>query len=506
MKNTKRTLLAGALLAAASSPALGQHWAETNAWHFGNFPTDELTWEQYRETFIGVPPERDYASSAFDVLFYDYLYKDQLSVDGNCYGIALLNLLVLQNGGHHGVCGPPSGFTASHPELELVINRMHGHQVNLPSLRFYLDAVAASKNRDGGYAFDQVNYYQALEDPTLISITKSLNPSEGGHSMVAYGTEVASGQKRILIYDPNRPYPSNTSYYDNGENVVLIGSGGSWEFEMSGGTPWSGSPSSGGNILITPISVAAPPSRLPTSLGLNALDLINTIFVSAESELVQVTDGEGKRLFVPGTREIDSDPATGMLSAVPLYVSAAGAERGPRNAAYVFLRDPGASLDLEVSPGSDGYEVCLAGRGGIARVRAEADPGSPGGRDRLRLARGPAGGRSLVLANALGAREYEVELTAPDRGRGAARTFRLTRLRSARDSAVRLELGSGAESIAVSGATAPVSCELELGTEGGGARVASPRRPLRIEPGRGLRVRPRDWADPAGLEPVVEDR
>ena len=184
---------------------------EQNTWRFDNFTTAELPWERYRDTFIGVPPDRDPWSSAFDVVFYDNLYKTELAKEGNCYGMALTALLLFKYEGHQGFCAPAYQYTESsvadpNAPLTLLINQMHGHQVNLPSLRLLLDIIASSKNRDGNYAYDQVNYYWSQDDPTLVSITKSLNPSDGGHTLIAYAAQPFLGQKRIFVYDPNRPW------------------------------------------------------------------------------------------------------------------------------------------------------------------------------------------------------------------------------------------------------------------------------------------------------------
>ena len=69
---------AGCRLAAAQASA---HYAERSGWRFDNFPDATLPWDIYRESFIGIPPTRDPASSAFDVLFYDQVYKSE-TVEG----------------------------------------------------------------------------------------------------------------------------------------------------------------------------------------------------------------------------------------------------------------------------------------------------------------------------------------------------------------------------------------------------------------------------------------
>jgi hypothetical protein len=90
------------IIIGVSQGASAQHYVADNAWFFRNFGTPELSWETYRDTFIGIPPTRNHASAGFDLLFYDYVYKTELSPPGNCYGMALMSLLILKKGGHLG--------------------------------------------------------------------------------------------------------------------------------------------------------------------------------------------------------------------------------------------------------------------------------------------------------------------------------------------------------------------------------------------------------------------
>ena len=496
MVTARAHLLALVLLLLAPGLSQAQHWVEQNTWRFDNFTTAELPWERYRDTFIGVPPDRDPWSSAFDVVFYDNLYKTELAKEGNCYGIALTALMLFKYEGHQGFCAPAYQYTESsvadpNAPLTLLINQMHGHQVNLPSLRLLLDTIASSKNRDGNYAYDQVNYYWSQDDPTLVSITKSLNPSDGGHTLIAYAAQPYLGQKRIFVYDPNRPWNTTAAYYQSNQNVITIGGGGSWQYEMDGTPPemWSGSPASGGNITITPISIAGPPSRLPSSLGLNALALIQTIFIqSGQGSLVQMTEGSGKRLFKPGTIEMETDPSAGMLSVVPVFPSDAARADRKLPASYIFLRDPGPSLDVQIASGERGYEVRLAGPQGYVRVKA-AGGSAP---DALRLEQTFDGSPALILRNTSRSSEYEVELSDVVQLREQERSFRLTKLRIPPGAPVSLSI-SPDHALAVSSPDAAISYDLRMTVGTPLATTSADRTDLRIAPGATQVVRPRSW-------------
>ena len=231
-----------------------------------------------------------------------------------------------------------------------MINQLHGHQVHKPSLELYLDLLARGKTRDGQYAYSQVEYYDMRDDPCVVSITRSLNPADGGHSLAAYDYgDYGANDKRIYVYDPNRSwYHSTQSFYASGSNYVTIKDDGTWSYPFSTTETWTGSPSSGGNLIIEPISIAGPRSRSPSTLGLNALDFLNEFFITGDgAELEQITNSKGKRFFKPGTMEVDMDPSTGMLNIVPWFPN--HAEDTPLGfSSYYLLGNPGGELEIKV--------------------------------------------------------------------------------------------------------------------------------------------------------------
>jgi hypothetical protein len=162
-------------LTAMTAGALADDHASKNGWRFHNFSDPTLSWDIYRDTFIGIPASEDPVASPFDALFYEQVYKSKLAAPGNCFGMSLLSLMILQNGGHLGYCAPvtqysgdpnATGMGPSDPLLHRAINVMHGHQVNLPTLQFLLDVFTQHNNRDAQHAYDQFNYWQSRGDLT----------------------------------------------------------------------------------------------------------------------------------------------------------------------------------------------------------------------------------------------------------------------------------------------------------------------------------------------------
>ena len=495
------------------------YYAEEMGWHFRNFRTDPLPWETYRDTFLGIPPTRDPVSSAFDVLFYDYLYKSGLSEPGNCYGMALHSLLMIKNGGHLGFCPPvpqysgdlvrtlpdpdgsgpkgPQAAGPTDPRLTRVINQLHGHQVNTETLRFILDRIASGNTRNGNFAFNQFQYYRMRDDPTLVNITKSLLPTDGGHTMVAYDAKKEAGRKLIFVYDPNRPWPLyGEDYYKKKSNVITIEKSGEWSFIYAGGEIWSGRPSEGGHIVILPISVTGPLGRVPTSLGLNALTAVTTLFVFAgDGELKQATSAGGKRLYRPGTREVDTDPATGMRTVLPWFPSDAPDDT-PRSSlpvvTYFLFDDPGRALELEISHSGDEYGVRMIGPQGSVEILGRG----AGKRDRLVLA-GVGGPAPSVRLAGDTPYTYDVLFTQVSQPGERVRQLAVRGLAvsGGQRAPVTLALAEGGAALAVTSGQVPVSFDLELRKQTlYGAEALKPIK-VDLKSGESRLIQPDTWTD-----------
>jgi hypothetical protein len=282
-------------------------WAKRNTWYFDNFPKDSLPWSMFRETFIGVAPE---PSWDFDRVFYDELYKTKLSRPGNCYGLCVMALLMMKNGGHLGYCHPPYVYTGGDgppddPNLETAIEIMHGYQINHGFLSFALDVIAIGKIRDGNYAFAKVKEYLAKNDPPIICISASTGGITGdsGHVVIAYACTESGTTKKIWVYDPNRSWyksgAEDHDWYASHSNFITVNaSTGSWSFPFSATNLWFGDPGSGGRILTVPLSVAGKKDRLPQSLLAEGAYALNTILIHGNVGVEQIKDPVSGRQLV----------------------------------------------------------------------------------------------------------------------------------------------------------------------------------------------------------------
>lgn len=347
---------------------------------FNNFGDPVLSWDIYRNSFYGIPEYE--SASAFDALFYEAVFKSTISAPGNCFGISLLSLVMNRDGGHMGFCAPPyqysGGMTSpgsgpSDANLRRVINILHGHQLSLACITDMLDQIGGMHTQDGSVVIKRCAAIIAKEGPCILSVTKSFNPSDGGHSMIAYAVD---GDK-ILLVDPNRLWastdPGHRDWYQNKLNFVECGAG-YWKFDMKGHGIW---PSGAGHLTVYPLSVAEPTGRSPSSLGLNASELVAKIFIVSKSSgatLLQVTDERGRRLFLPGSKAIDGDTATGLRCIVPWFPSVPDNHTEPFPfELYFSIRTP-QSLEVEFTTGRDGAVFGV----GDTRSYATLDCATPG--------------------------------------------------------------------------------------------------------------------------------
>lgn len=475
-----------------------QHYTADNGWYFRNFDTPELSWEKYRDTFIGIPPTKEHASSGFDLLFYEYVYKSELSSSGNCYGMSLMSLMILKKGGHMGFCAPCSQYPGDNsaaaagpdnPRLYYAINLMHGHQVHLPSLRLYLDLLARGKTRDGQFAYDQFKYYEAMDDPCIVNITKSLSPTDGGHTIAAYQGIQVGGEKRLYVYDPNRTWyiPSHRSWYEAGSNYIAIQADGTWSFEMAGGDVWTGNPASGGNIVIAPISIAGPRSRTVSSMGLDALSFLNEFFIyGSGNDLNQVTDSKGKKLFKPGTKEIDNDPNTGMLNIVPWYPSDG---TPPYNfQSYFQIGNPGGPIHFDVSS-TNGYRLDVAGLRGHLIIEAIGGAGI----DRVTIENLGMTSPKVMLANKIKAERFDIKFANIIQSNVETREFYLKNLVIPPDTQVELSIANNQNAIQALSPASNLVFDLEINQYRLGKINTIQLPKLQIISGQQTIIQPENW-------------
>jgi hypothetical protein len=541
MKTTRfLPILLAALSAGVTCPA-DEHPVQKYAWSFRNFRSDPCVpgsafydWDLYMQTYIGIPAEPA-NNFGFDYLWFKVAYEQALAGPGNCYGMSLLSAMINEKGGHLGFCGPVNqyagdtagveapmcdkdpdddipgwGFLGPYdPVLRRAIEEMHGHQLNLTTVRHQLEQFGKGFSQNAEVAYETVLLEKAQGRTCVISMIKQAENFFGaGHAVLAYDArkDPASGQKRIYVYDPNRPWPLQKSWYDpdpetdkdyyDGENYIEV-NGNNYKFHMGGGEYWPEGP---GLITAFRLSLTAPRDRTPASLGTSAGQLVTKLLLAGSAgggpaSLTQVTSADGRTLFVAGTRSPQTDQAKGLPLITPLLLSdelPESLESGAVSERYAIFDPPAGGLDFDVASGDDGYELVLASRGSRVVVRAKGGRGT----DRVRLQDIGTLSPRVLLFNRLGA-EMDVEIDRPAGVTGVARNFRLRRIAMPRGGLLEIGLGDQGKTLDVTSPLHETGFELELGLEEGRTQRTSRLAPVLLGAGEEGSFAPDDWSDPS---------
>ena len=381
-----------------------EHPAEKYGWGFINFGTPSFGWDIYRNSFYGIPVDSNTAwfTAPFDKLFYDLAFETTLADPtgagtggaGNCFGLSILSMMINNFGGYRGFCAPTIQYTATdgtgaptRPGLLRAINIMHGHQISLLFIQSVIEQVNGGHALDAAYGVARAKQDIAREGPVLLSVTKSLLPTDGGHAIIAYDVEdLGGGNHRIKVVDPNRiwvtPGASNRDWYLDDSNSVHV-NGHDWSFMMAGKlSAWptedpddvAGATPGSGNLTIYPLSVAGPTSRTPSSLGLGVTSLLSQVFIMNQNgalggRLLQFENGEGKRLFADSTRYLlDHDTASGIGHMVPFYPMATPPNGSKWPFELYFHRGPLNEGRVQFSSGEGSAEIVAGDNRGYVRL------------------------------------------------------------------------------------------------------------------------------------------
>jgi hypothetical protein len=266
-------------------------------WGFRNFKDTEYSWDLFCHSFFGVPldPNDIWLTSTFDKLFYENAYRFALpKSNGNCFGISLLSIMMNKYGGYYGYCAPPIawkggvdnfGGPSSGPAdtaLHRIINIMHGRQLSLAAIELYIDEGMGGHSQICNNAVTLIEQTLGKEGPCIASITEGLDPTGGGHALIAYGVTHQGDSAKIWVVDPNRLWAVGTNvdsgwYAGDSNHIDCDLSTGKWSFMMAGGPlyPVGGA----GHLIAIPASLVGPPGRVPSSLGLSLGELLSKLFL-----------------------------------------------------------------------------------------------------------------------------------------------------------------------------------------------------------------------------------
>lgn len=444
-QQAKRTSILALLLLLTTGNYLlaqEQHPAEKYGWGFVNFGTPSFGWDIYRNSFYGIPVDSNtsWFTAPFDKLFYDLAFETTLADPsgtgggaGNCFGLSILSMMINNFGGYKGFCAPTIQYTnvdgsgaPTTPGLLRAINIMHGHQISLLFIQSVIEQVNGGHALDAAYGVTRATQTLGREGPFLLSVTKSLLPTDGGHAIIGYDViNEGGGNYKIMVVDPNRIWADTSmnhrGWYTSNSNFVQV-NGHDWSFMMAGKVvAWptegrddtipGGTPGSG-NLTIYPLSIAGPTSRTPSSLGLGVTSLLSQIFIMNKDgalggRIEQVTNGKGKRLFAdPAKYIVDSDTTTGIGKMTPFYPMGVPPNGGKWPFELYFHNGPLNQAAVEFNTGEGNAEIVAGDNRGYVRVRCD-EPGVSG---RLRYSGLGGAEPTVIIENTSAPITVEVEL------------------------------------------------------------------------------------------------
>jgi hypothetical protein len=252
----------------------------TGAWQFGNFNTDDMSWDSFTDAFnLGWT---DYANPVTYVMF---LAGRGMASSGNCAGMCIFadageKEWVVDN-------NITEAFWARFPQRQPVqydINVCHWRQMSDYFVKNWIHSLATDSNQD---IANKAQSDIARGNYGLISLSHGF----GGHVVVPLAVErLSGGEIHIHVYNPNTPVTSLPEKESNFAPLVI--KGGNWSFPM-GSETWT---QSDGWLAYIPYQIDDGWRDLVNGPG----DLLQIVLGQGAS-VDQITDSSGRRLFVtPG--------------------------------------------------------------------------------------------------------------------------------------------------------------------------------------------------------------
>jgi hypothetical protein len=240
--------------------------------------------------------------------------------DGQCFGFSLSSQRLLDNVGsfneylgsfplQSGVPGGsvwnlqgPAGNGGPGPALSHYIHLTHLEQLSSQALHFWLSK--ATGNAVNGSQTSLLSDVTQAIDAGQYPLVELQNGTSG-HVVVAYAVDqtdgdprVATGDRVIDVYDPNRPFSIGENALDGSshqttlqQSQIIVHPNGHWTFYGNFETPmteWSGGP---GSLVVMPANVVPVQPSLASNVG----GLLDLVFGSADG--TQVTDSAGHTLL-----------------------------------------------------------------------------------------------------------------------------------------------------------------------------------------------------------------
>jgi hypothetical protein len=472
-----------------------KNWGEAAPYCLGSC---DLSWDLYRQTYLGIVPEAEKYEAPLDLAFYE-LFKT-CAQKGNCGGMSLLALALYKFGGYMGFCSPANLYTGTkspdREDLHRTINVLQAHQFSAAGIQNFLDAVDAGNLNDAEAAFHRAKELLGKGDYPLLSLAGNLI-GENAHTLIPYRLdEQPSGQppgtKVMYLWDSNIPYDANSNHYGSLKSQLVIRSSTDWSY-ISGISPnYTGGAAAW--CFVIPMSQVLPKSRQPLAVDMVINALLHVFITGSGAAVSQISDDAGHRLFCTdadihlGRDELETDPARRLAGAAPWpwFDLAQGGVPGE----LYFMRGHLGYKPLKITVNGTEYKLSASLAGHLIEVEGQARRSA---RDTLTFSGLATPGAALHIASEAPGRVINIrQLRTGITGGAIWRSIHLTNARVTRQG-LTLRAARDLRTVEVESAGQEVTFNLASEQRQAQKTLKRDAGKISLGAGKAMRMTPEDW-------------
>jgi len=465
-----------------------------DGWYFVNKGKEGLTWDLFRKAYLAIHPTKDCVSAPLDCAFYE-IFKIS-GKKGVCGGMSLLGLALYKYGGYMGYCSPAKFYTGGskgpdRKDLYDALSILQARQFSVPGIRNFLDVVDAGNLNDAEAAFKTVKESLGKSDYPVLSIANSLTGKEA-HTVIPYKVEenpsgYAPGTKIMYIWDPNFPYDDHANDYGgksyNKKNIMVITGTTAWKYRKYDGA-------NKGWCFCIPMSKVLMKSRHPLALDMVFTALMTAFVKGTGSAVTQVSDDEGHRLYKEGQPGVlETDPSKRLKGAGrwPWFEQRG---QGDLPQLYFIRRPVGETTPLNISVSGREYKALFSMAGNMIEINSQSTALAT---DVITLTAIATAGQSIRVETSGAQRKVTVMQLRTGASEGEWRRYDVRNLRVTREAPVTIDVQGDLGAIAVSSRDRAVTFDLGIQQRVHGSVSTRTVPQLVTQPGKVLRVAPKDW-------------
>ncbi len=476
-----------------------------DGWHFRNWGEGGLSWNLFRETYLGINPTYNWAEAPLDCEFYDDMFKD-CAEPGNCGGMSLLALALFKYGGYMGFCAPArfySGDITGHmvgtsreyngpdrPELNDAVNILQARQFNAPGIQNFLDLWQAGNINDGLLAARRIQEMIGRKDFPVISLANN-NWGDRAHTLIPYQVDVGVSTATIWLWDPNYAPNAYPNHYGSTACQLTVNDPQNWRYQPGdASTLYDGA--GGGWCFAVPMSLVLRKARHPLTLD-NAVKATMQLFVTGSAaDVAQIADDQGHRFYKtdacphPHRSDVETDPAR-RLKALARWPWFGQDRAGQQPGELYFTQDTDTPLEITII--GDEYRLVSGLPGNVVEVHARSNVVS---RDVVRLDGLGTFTQTIAIRTEGEGRLFDVRQLRTGTSPGQWRKLEMRNAQLTRNALTVYGTGN-LSALELSAKEGEITAEVVLEQRLKDKLTSRPVGRVSSLPARGVRVAPRDW-------------